>query len=186
MSGGAEVQLQLPTLEGNPSIARNVIAFESRPTLGASTDVFVYDTLTNGFFQITDTPGVIEQLNDITMLPDGTIRIVWASNEDGNNFRNVKGATFKLPTVVKSASDQITDLIALVQSFHLRPVVAFTLEAELWIARALAPNHPGAACWWMSAFIRDVQAQTGKAITAAQATQLLAAASQIKSALGCP
>jgi hypothetical protein len=186
MSGGAEVQLQLPGYEANPGIAGNLISFESRPNLLSTSDIFVYDTATNRLFQITDTPLVNEQLNAITVLPDGSFHVVWCSDEDGFDQRNVKGATFKLPPVVKSASDQITDLIALLQSLHLRPFVAFALEAELWIARALAPSHPGAACWWMNAFIRDVQAQTGKAIAAAQATQLLAAASQIKSALGCP
>jgi hypothetical protein len=55
----------------------------------------VYDIVNNRLFQLTDTPLVNEQLNDITLLPDGSLRVVWASDEDVDT-RNVKGATFRL------------------------------------------------------------------------------------------
>jgi hypothetical protein len=42
------------------------------------------------------------------------------------------------------------------------------------------------ACGLLNAFITEVQAQSGKKITAAQASQLIAAATQIKAVLGCP
>ena len=99
VGGGAELQLQLPSVEANPSIAGNLIAFESRPTLFSTSDIFAYDIATNLLYQITDTPLVTEQLNDITVLPDGKIRVVWASDEDDFDQRNVKGATFSLPAV---------------------------------------------------------------------------------------
>ena len=95
--GGEEVQLQLPGFEANPNIAGNFIAFESRATLFDTTDIFVYDIVNNRLFQITDTPLVTEQLNDITQLPNGDLRVVWTSDEDGFDQRNVKGATFSLP-----------------------------------------------------------------------------------------
>ena len=107
VSGGPEVQLQTPGFEGNPSIAGNYIAFESRPTLGATTDIFVYDIVSNQLFKITDTPLVTEQLNDITAWPDG-IRVVWASDEDGLSSRNIKAATFSLP----AAEDTTPPVIA--------------------------------------------------------------------------
>ena len=96
VAGGAEVQLQMASFASNPSIAGNFIAFETRQTLGSTTDIFVYDIAANLLYQITNTPGVTEQLNDITLLPDCRIRVVWASNEDGNNARNIKAATFSL------------------------------------------------------------------------------------------
>jgi hypothetical protein len=265
LPGGHEVHLQTSSFEGNPSIAGHFISFESRPTLAAATDIFVYDMTSNLLYQITDTPLVIEQLNDMTMLPNGDLRVVWASNEDGNHSRNIKGATFRLsapvPTlalqvpatitvnatspsgaiatyvvtatdavdpnpavacvpssgssfpigttgvsctatnafsdqvtggfsvVVKGAPDQISALIALVHSFDLRPAIALTLEAELWIARALATStRPGdrlRACGWLNLFIREVQALTGRAITPLRAAQLIAQANQIKAVLGC-
>ena len=108
VTGGAEVQLQMPSFESNPSIAGNYIAFESRlPTLGAKADIFVYDIVTNLLYQITDTPDVVEQLNDITVFPDG-IRVVWASDEDGPSSRNIKAATFSLPAAVDNTPPVIT------------------------------------------------------------------------------
>ena len=217
VTGGPEVQLEMAGYQGNPSIAGNFIAFESRPTRIEAADIFVYDLVNNRLFQITNTPLVNEQLNDITVLPDGSVRVVWASDEDGPDQRNIKGATFQLPdlterrapgegggqglrfvffrdhsgwvTVVKGAPDQISDLIALVQSFHLHPAVGLTLEGELWIARALTlssrPGDPLRACGWLNLFIHEVQAQTGRTITTLQAAQLLARANQIKAVLGC-
>jgi len=96
VAGGAEVQLELPSLEGNPSIAGNYIAFESRATLVVTADIFVYDLFQNKLYQLTNTPLVNEQLNDIALLPDGKLRVVWASDEDGFDKRNIRGATFSL------------------------------------------------------------------------------------------
>jgi YVTN family beta-propeller protein len=42
------------------------------------------------------------------------------------------------------------------------------------------------ACNQLSAFIKQVQSQSGKHLTVATATQLIASAAQIKAALGCP
>ena len=97
VGGGSEVQLQIPGVETNPSIAGHFIAFESRPTLFATSDIFVYDLVTNRLYQITNTPLLTEQLNDITVLDDGSLRVVWGSDEDGYDQRNVHAATFLLP-----------------------------------------------------------------------------------------
>jgi hypothetical protein len=97
VAGGPEAQLQMTGFEANPSIASNLILFESRPTLFETTDIFVYDITTNRLYQVTNTPLVTEQLNDITVLPDGRVRVVWTSDEDGFDQRNVKAATFTLP-----------------------------------------------------------------------------------------
>ncbi len=97
VGGGSEVQLLMAGFEANPSIASSLISFESRPTLFETTDIFVYDITANRLYQITNTPLVTEQLNDITVLQDGRVRVVWASDEDGFDQRNVKAATFTLP-----------------------------------------------------------------------------------------
>ena len=115
VTGGTEVQLQTPSFESNPSIAGNYIAFESRPTLGSTADIFVYDMTSNRLYQITNTPGVIEQLNDITKLPNGDLRVVWASDEDGSSSRNIKAATFSLPAEVDNTPPVFTqpaDIVA--------------------------------------------------------------------------
>jgi Tol biopolymer transport system component len=110
VGGGAEVQLQLPSFEANPNIAGNFIAFESRVTLFSTTDIFVYDIVNNRFFQITDTPLVTEQLNDITLLPNGDLRVVWTTDEDGFDQRNVKGATFSVPAAADTTPPVIVQL----------------------------------------------------------------------------
>lgn len=97
VAGGAEAQLQMTGFEANPSFESNLISFESRPTLFDTTDIFVYDITTNRLYQITNTPLLTEQLNDITVLPDGRVRVIWSSDEDGFDQRNVKAATFTLP-----------------------------------------------------------------------------------------
>jgi hypothetical protein len=82
--------------EQNPSMAGNFVAFESRATLFDATDIFVYNITTNLLYQITNTSSITEQLNDITILPDGRIRVVWSSDEDGFDQRNIQSATFSL------------------------------------------------------------------------------------------
>lgn len=97
-AGGAEVQLEWPGNQWNPSIAGDFIAFGGGPATNSAHDLFVYDIVNNRLFQITDTPLANEQLNDITVLPDGRLRLVWASDEDGGT-RNVWSATFQLPNI---------------------------------------------------------------------------------------
>jgi Tol biopolymer transport system component len=103
VTGGAETQLQMPGFQFNPSIAGHFISFESRSGIRSpdTTDIFVYDLLTNRLFQITDTPLVSEQINDMTLLPDGTVRVVWAVEESlGSGTRDIKAATFRLADTV--------------------------------------------------------------------------------------
>lgn len=186
VTGGAEVQLQMPSVEANPSIAGNLIALESRPTLFSTTDIFVYDITTNVLYQITDTPLVTEQLNDITVLPDGRIRVVWASDEDGFDARNVKAATFAL---VASPTDLLQQLIDTVAAFNLRRGIANSLDAKLSNAQkaleTARSDDTAGACGMLGAFINEVQAQSGKALTVDQATELIDLANQVLTALEC-
>jgi hypothetical protein len=46
-------------------------------------------------------------------------------------------------------------------------------------------GNTGAACNQLSAFINQVQAQSGKNLTPGEASQLLQAANAIKASLGC-
>jgi hypothetical protein len=107
VAGSAEFQLQTPGFEGNPSVAGGFISFERRLTLGGTADIFVYDMVSNLLYQITDTPSVTEQLNDITLLPNGDLRVVWASDEDGQSARNIKSATFRPEAQVPTLALQL-------------------------------------------------------------------------------
>jgi len=103
VGGGAENELETVNVVRNPSIAGSYIAFELAATIFDTSDIFVYDVVNNRLFQVTNTPLVTEQLNDITLLPDGRLRVVWASDEDGADARNIKSATFEVTTNYSAA-----------------------------------------------------------------------------------
>ena len=127
-----------------------------------------------------------EQLNDITVLPDGRIRVVWGSDEDGFDARNIKAATFSL----YSPTDLLQQLIDKVAELDLRRGIANSLNAKLENAQAALAAAQSAdsssACGMLSAFIHEVQAQSGKAITTQDATQLINLANQVRAGLACP
>lgn len=99
VGGGAATQLDIAGVQRNPSINQGVIAFESSIDVFAATDLFVYQIATNTLYRVTDTPTTHETLNDITVLPNGDVRVVWAANDDaaGPNFNNIYARTFSLP-----------------------------------------------------------------------------------------
>jgi hypothetical protein len=97
VAGGAEVQLEMSGVQGHPSIASGVIAFESRADSSSPSDIFLYEIATNRVFQITNTQPSNETLNDITILPSGELRVVWDSDDDPNGQHNIYAATFTLP-----------------------------------------------------------------------------------------
>jgi Tol biopolymer transport system component len=190
VSGGAEVQLAMPGFQNIPHIAGSFIAFESRPTLLTTSDIFVYDIASNLLYQITNTPLVNEMLNDITVLPNGDLRVVWDSDEDGYDQRNIKAATFSLPSATPSPTELLQQLIDTVATFNLRHGILNSFDAKLENAQAaLGAAHSAdssSACGMLSAFINEVQAQSGKAITPQEATQLINLANQVRAGLACP
>jgi hypothetical protein len=97
VSGGADTQLALPGAQRNPSIANGIVAFESTAFGASSADLFIYEVSTNRLFQLTDTPALDEQLNDVTVLPDGSIRVVWAAHPDTSSDHDIFAQTFTLP-----------------------------------------------------------------------------------------
>lgn len=101
LGGGAETQISLPGVQYNPGISEGVIAFESQESSAIPADILVYVIATNTIYQVTATPTVHESLNDITVLPNGDVRVIWAANDDssGPNARNIYARTFTLPPV---------------------------------------------------------------------------------------
>jgi probable HAF family extracellular repeat protein len=86
----------------------------------------------------------------------------------------------------RSPSDLISDLISLIQSFNLPQGIENSLIVKLQNAQdALAMGNTVSACNRLEAFINEVNAQAGKALTIDQADQLMTGANQVKAALGC-
>jgi probable HAF family extracellular repeat protein len=77
----------------------------------------------------------------------------------------------------------ISGLTALTQSFNLPFGTENSLLAKLQAASAAGPGN--AACSDLNDFIAQVQAQSGKKITVAEANQLIATATQAEVAQGC-
>ena len=96
VGSGVEQVLSLPGEQRNPSIRSGVIAFESVAAGDLSADLFVYQISSNRLYRITSTP-TDESLNDIDVLGDGRVRLVWSSGPTGS--RDVYGATVELPSV---------------------------------------------------------------------------------------
>jgi hypothetical protein len=95
LMGGTETQLQLAGDQRNPSIDSGVIAFESH--LGTSWDLYVYIISSNTLLQVTNTPSIDEVLNDVTVLGNGDIRVVWAAAPIGGTEHDIQARTFGPP-----------------------------------------------------------------------------------------
>jgi len=105
-------------------------------------------------------------------------------------YGNVGTASFTV--TVHGIVQLIAIDISQIQSFTLaKPgiTISFDVKLQAILATARAGNIT-AACSELQAFINEVNAQTqppaSKPLTPAQASQLLAAANQIKTVLGCP
>jgi Tol biopolymer transport system component len=189
LTGGEETRLAMPSHQHRPRIAGNLIAFESlEPVPGApwvaQTDIFVYDISTQTLSRVTDTP-YSDFIGDFS-IANGSARIVFTgvSNPDSENAsQDIFAFTFLVPNTVE---DQIRDLIELVESFGLPRGSENSLTTKLQTAlAALEASDTATACDSLRAFINECQAQSGKKLTAAQATQLINSANLIKTDLGC-
>ena len=176
LAGGAETRISIPGLQRDLSVAGNLIAFESQVETGY--DIFVYDLSTSQLYRVTSTSSD-ETLNDITVC-NGTGRIVYASpfmDFDVHSF------TFQAPN---PPSSHLNDLVALVESFNLRPGIENSLVTKLQNAlAAIAVSDITTACDALTSFSNECRAQSGKKLTIDQANELITAATQIKGNLGC-
>lgn len=104
VAGGAEEQLAMQSVQRNPSISGNMIAFESRDITAPipTWDIYLYDLGTTTLHRLTDTPGLDEVLNDISVV-GGQIRVAWSVLETDHN---VYATTFAFP-VANAGADQM-------------------------------------------------------------------------------
>jgi PKD repeat protein len=99
----------------------------------------------------------------------------------------VNQASCSFSITVKGAAEQLNDLINAIKNYGIQSGLENSLLVKLQAAlAAVNTGNPTATCLRLNDFINEVNAQAGKKfITAAQASQLLAAAQQIKKVLGC-
>jgi hypothetical protein len=111
---------------------------------------------------------------------------VMSLNSPGENpvFQPVQDAP--PPPPVKTPAERIADLDALVRSFNLHHGTANSLTVKLRDAlNALNAGNTAVACAKLADFANHTRAQSGKKLTAAQATQLIDETNSIRAALGC-
>jgi hypothetical protein len=94
VAGGPEIRLALPGDQRNPSISRGLVAFESGLDPVGPHDLFVYDISNNILYQVTSTASSNETLNDISVLDNGDVRLVWVADDGPGGEENIYGATF--------------------------------------------------------------------------------------------
>lgn len=116
-----------------------------------------------------------------SMFPIGTTTVSCTATDASGNSTV---ASFHI--TVKGAVDQVTDLIQIIKDFNIKKGIENSLNAKLRNATsAIQRGNIMAACNLLNAFINEVRAQTGKAITVAQTNQMIAEANQIRAVLGC-
>ena len=103
----------------------------------------------------------------------------------GSNFDEIMTLQGTI-TVDDTPAQKITDLQTTVSGMGLPKGLTTALNAKLQEALTdLASNDTQGACDSLQAFLNQVNAQTGKALTVAQAQQLIDAVNDIQTQLGC-
>ena len=180
VGGGIENRLVFPGRYPQISADGQLISFEhntgtiSNPVL----DVYAYDIPTNQLFQLTSgasqTPS---ELSDVSVDPAGMVRVVWSTFEVTD--LNVRGIAFPEPNDVDS---ELSVLLAAVQGLGPGSSLADKVTAA---KSAFDGGQTANACSSLGAFVDEVQAQSGKSITPAQAQSLVAQVTRIRSGIGC-
>jgi uncharacterized protein (TIGR03382 family) len=95
VGGGAEQRLALPGLDANPSISGSLVAFERRLPEKSDFDIALYDLKSQTLYVLPSGPEN-ENLNDLSMSADGTVRVVWTA--PGSGDFDVHSFTFHVET----------------------------------------------------------------------------------------
>ena len=113
--------------------------------------------------------------------PIGTTTVACSATDKAGNT-----ASGSFAVTIKGAAGQLADLGALLSSFKLQKGAGNGLTPKLQTAQtALAAGNVAGACDALTAFANETRAQNGKALTAAQAMQLLAEVARIRATLSC-
>ena len=113
----------------------------------------------------------------------GTTTVTCSATDTDDTPSTVTG-TFTVTVV--GAAGQTAALITTVQGFGLPPDFAASLIGKLQgVETSLGVGDSTGACNQLAGFLNQVQAQSGKHLSAAQAATVIAAANQIRAVIGC-
>jgi hypothetical protein len=103
VGGGSEQQVPfLPGFGtyGQPHTSGGLISFEGA-AFGGTSEIYVYSIATQTTYQITNTPGTSNTLDDISVTPDGQARVVWEAEAFPEQ---VGGFIFPVPQAAQAIS----------------------------------------------------------------------------------
>ena len=109
VGGGTEQEVPYPAgpgFSGKPHTSGGLISFEYA-TGGGTPNMYVYSLATQTDYQITNTPGVSNTLNDISVTPDGVARVAWEAQQTGSTSQ-VDGFIFQAPTAQDPTATSLT------------------------------------------------------------------------------
>jgi Tol biopolymer transport system component len=109
VGGGTEQQVPYPAGPGassHPHTSGGLISFEYTDS-GGTPNIYVYSLATQTDYQITNTPGLSNTLNDISVTPDGMASVVWQEQQTGSNS-DVYGFQFQAPTAQNPTATSLT------------------------------------------------------------------------------
>jgi hypothetical protein len=112
--------------------------------------------------------------------PIGTTTVTCTATDASGN-----GSSASFTVHVKGASEQVTDLLALVDGYDLGTLGTSLHDKLVTVQRLLAANKPRRACENLNSFLNQVRAQRGKGLTVEQADRLIADAQRIRAVIGC-
>jgi beta-propeller repeat-containing protein len=165
-------------------------------TLGGFQDVFVTKLNPNGSALVYSTYlGGNDVDKSFGIAVDSSGNAYVTGETFSTNFATTPGAfqvasggnadVFVAKIGAKTPAQMISDLVNAVNSFGLQPGISISLDAKLQAAQASLAANNIASCNQMTAFIYEVMAQSGKALTVGQANQLIVQANLIKTDLSC-
>lgn len=184
LNGTVDQRLIMPGEQRNPAVSRGFVTFESTPVGSVESDLYLYEIATRRLWQITNTQGADESLNDISVQDDGTVGVVFTQGVPG--ARDVFAVRFRVPGS-ETASQLLRRIGNLLNSYNLlgpllslRPVLQ---DAQ----QAITAGDAATACIAMSTFTDRVNTLLARRqLSQRQAQDLLALATEIRQILGCP
>jgi hypothetical protein len=153
--GGPEQVLSFFPGNGStfPAVSRGVISFVGAEGEGINSNIFVFDTSTSNLFQVVNNPSENDEFSDISVTPDGKVRVVWQVQGIGIN-----AFTFSLTVDESGISNLVGQLLN--AGCIDNAGIAAALTSKLSAAQAAGDTQT--AINILTALKKQIQAQSGK------------------------